>query len=231
MTLRLFRVVACVLTATFSGAFIGSSADLSTYHQFRIGSDVAKVVRATGVAESEVKVLHQRPALIQELEWSPVRSESSIDFAAVGTITFTFLDRELFRMFVNYNKNKTEGLSPDDIITSLSSVYGAPTKPVATISTGSQSDYAFASNEPVLARWQDEEYSVNLIRSSQQPNFGLIITSRKLDRLGQKAIVEGARLDVVAAPQIERDRRAKEAAEERANQEKARLVNKLAFKP
>jgi hypothetical protein len=229
MTIGVLQAVAFVLTGTFGGAFIASAADLSIYHQFRIGSDIATVVRATGAAEPDVKVLHQRPALIQELEWHPVRSESSPEFAAVRSVVFTFSGGQLFRMFVNYDSNKTEGLSPEDLIQSISTVYGAPTRPVATIATGS--DYAYAANEPVLARWQDEEYSMSLIRSSQQPNFGLIIISRTMDRLGQKAIAQGEHLDVLAAPQIERDRLVKEAEDERAKQEKAKLVNKPAFKP
>jgi hypothetical protein len=52
-----------------------------------------------------------------------------------------------------------------------------------------------------------------------------------MDRLGQKAMIEGARLDALAAPQVERDRVAKEAADERAKQANAKLVNKPAFKP
>jgi hypothetical protein len=92
-------------------------------------------------------------------------------------------------------------------------------------------DYVYASSESVLARWQDADYSLSLIRSSQQPNFGLIITSRNMDRLGQKAMIEGARLDVLAAPQVERDRVAKEAADERTKKANAKLVNKPAFKP
>ena len=135
-------------------------------------------------------------------------------------------------MFVDYDRNKTEGLSADDLIQSISEVYGAPTRPVATIATGSLSDYyAYSSTEAVLARWQDEDYSVSLIRSSRQGNYGLIITSREADRLAQKAMLEGARLDVLRAPQIERERVNQEAADERTRQAKAKLVNKPAFRP
>ena len=229
MTIGVSQVVVCALTATFGGADTGRGADLSIYHQFRIGSNIATVVRAAGVVDSDVKVLHHRPALIQELEWRPDGSEASRGFTAVRAVTFTFSGGQLFRIFVDYDSDKTEGLSPEDLIQSISMVYGTATRPVATIATGS--DYTYAANEPVLARWQDEEYSVSLIRSSQQPDFGLIIVSRTMDRLGQKAMVEAARLDVLAAPQIERDRVAKEAADERAKQEKAKLVNKPAFKP
>jgi hypothetical protein len=45
------------------------------------------------------------------------------------------------------------------------------------------------------------------------------------------AIVEAGRLDVQEAPQRELDQRTKRAAEGVAVQEKARAVNKPAFKP
>jgi hypothetical protein len=225
------HIVACVLVAVF-GASAGTAADLSRYHQFRIGSDVAAVVRSAGSEASEVKVLYQRPALIQEFQWRPDRAQSSAEFDAVRVVVFSFSEGQLFRMFVDYDRNKTEGLSAEDLIQSISVIYGVPTRPVAaTIVTGSQSDYGYASSESVLARWQDADYSMSLIRSSQEPNFGLIITSRNMDRVAQKAILEGARLDVIAAPQAERDRLAKEAADAPATQAKAKLVNKPAFKP
>ena len=230
MTYRIFDNVACVLIAVV-GASAGSAADLSRYHQFRIGSDVATVVQSAGSEASEVKVLHQRPALIQELKWRPDRSESASEFDAVRVVVFSFSDGQLFRMFVDYDPNKTEGLSAEDLIESISAVYGVSTRPVATITTGSQLDYVYASSESVLARWQDADYSLSLIRSSLQPNFGLIITSRNMDRLGQQAMIEGARLDVLEAPQVERDRVAKEAADELTKQANAKLVNKPAFKP
>jgi hypothetical protein len=52
-----------------------------------------------------------------------------------------------------------------------------------------------------------------------------------MDALAQKAIVEGVRLDALAAPQVERDRVKREAADERAKQAKAKLVNKPSFRP
>ena len=230
MTHKTIAGAFCLLVAAF-GASGASAADLSRYHQFRIGSDVAAIANSAQTDASEVKVLHQRPALIQELEWRPNRSGSASEFESVRLVVFSFYNGRLFRIFVDYDRDKTEGLSADDLIQSISAEYGTPTRPVATVTTGSQSEYAYASTEPVLARWQDAEYALNLIQSSQQPSFGLIIASRSMDRIAQKAIVEGARLDVIAAPQIERDRVKKEAADEHTKQDKAKLVNKPAFKP
>jgi hypothetical protein len=230
MALKAISGIFCLFVAVFSASG-ASPDDLSSYHQFRIGSDVATVVASAQADASEVNVLHRRPALIQELEWRPNRPGSPSEFDAVRVVVFSFYNGKLFRIFVDYDRDKTEGLSADDLIQSISAKYGTPTRPVATVTTGSQPEYAYASTEAVLARWQDAEYALNLIRSSQQPSFGLIIASRSVDRVAQKAIVEGARLDLIAAPQVERDRVKKEADAERTKQDKAKLINKPAFKP
>ena len=48
-----------------------SAGDLSKYRNFQLGTDLSTVAKQTGVNPSEAKVIHRRPALIQELEWRP----------------------------------------------------------------------------------------------------------------------------------------------------------------
>ena len=45
--------------------------DFGRYREFELGSDVMTVSPVTGTAASDLKVIHQRPALIQELTWRP----------------------------------------------------------------------------------------------------------------------------------------------------------------
>jgi len=45
--------------------------DLSHYRNFELGSDVASVATIVGVPSSEVKTIHQRPAVLQDLEFRP----------------------------------------------------------------------------------------------------------------------------------------------------------------
>ena len=52
---------------------VASAQDLSRYRTFALGSTVASVQATTGVASSSVKTLHQRPALLQDIEWRPSR--------------------------------------------------------------------------------------------------------------------------------------------------------------
>src|ERR1044071_8861751 len=131
-------IAAYVLLGCLSATAV-SAADLSAYHGFRIGTDLPTVAGHAQLNASAAKVIHERPALIQELEWRPDRSGSVEGFNAVRVIVFSFYNGQLSRMFVDYDRNKTEGLTADDMIESISAVYGAATRTAQTIATGSLS--------------------------------------------------------------------------------------------
>jgi hypothetical protein len=118
-------------------------------------------------------------------------------------------------------------MTADDMIQALSASYGTPTKPKTEIAYHSY----YAESAPVIARWEDSEYSYNLIRAEDRSTFALILYSKALDARAQTAITEAARLDALDAPQREADRLSKQAADTQVEQEKARLANKASFRP
>ena len=205
--------------------------DLSSYRSFRIGTNLATVAAQVHLDPTKAQVLYERPALIQQLTWWPDSFAASSQTEAVKFVVFTFYNGELYRIFVIYDRNRTQGLSADDLIDSISAVYGNPTRPAAIVRTGSSVLSGFNDEEKVNARWQDLRFSVNLIRSSYDQRYGLIAVSKRVDGLAQEAMIEGARLDVVERPQRETDRKKREAEVERANAEKARVVNLPTFRP
>lgn len=86
--------------------------DLSRYQQFQLGMDLLAVAKRADVKPSEARVIHQRPAVIQELEWRPQDSLGSSSAAdPVKEILFSFYNDELFRMQVTYDHYRTEGLT------------------------------------------------------------------------------------------------------------------------
>src|SRR5712692_3903559 len=175
-----------VLSATSLGA-----GDLSRYREFQFGTNVLAVVKQAGVAPSEAKVIHQRPAVIQELEWQPNRYPGSSPADSVKSIQFSFCNGDLFRMVVNYDRYKTEGLTAEDMIEAISSQYGTATTPDAEIIFPS----LYHETVKVIARWEDSQYSLSLVRSSYQPSFGMIVLSKRLDTLAEAAITEALLLD------------------------------------
>ena len=205
--------------------------DLSSYRQFQFGMDLPAIAEKADVKPSQARLIHQRPAMIQELEWRPRNSISSpLQTDSVKEILFGFYNGRLYRIVVNYDQYNTEGLTEGDLIESISAQYGTPTMPVAKIISSSSSQ-AFNDSEKVIARWEDPQYSINLFRFSYRPSFGLLIFSKQLDALAQVAIVEAIRLDRQEAPQREIDRQNKLDAEKRAAGQKARPANKVGFRP
>lgn len=204
--------------------------DLSKYREFQFGMNLLAVAKQADVKPTEARVVHQRPALIQELEWRPQRSLSaSPETDTVKEVLFSFYNGELFRIMVNYDQYKTEGLTDEDMVEAISSRYGVATKPAAKIILFS-SFHVYNDSEKVIARWEDSQYSLNLFRSSYQPTFGLLVFSKRLDARAVAAIAEAMRLDDQEAPQREIQRQKKQDEENRAAQEKARPSNKASFR-
>lgn len=205
--------------------------DLSTYREFQLGTNLLAVAKQAGMETADARLIHQRPAVIQELEWQPQHFRGGLSLLTdpVREILFSFYNGELFRMVVNYDRSRTEGLTDEDMIEAISAEYGTATKPAAEITFSSSQVYN--DSEKVIARWEDSEYSFNLFRSTYQPTFGMVVFSKPLDVLARAAIVEAIRLDEQEAPQREIERQGKQGQENRAAQKKARLENKVTFRP
>jgi hypothetical protein len=204
--------------------------DLSRYRGYQFGMNLGTAAKQAGMNLAEAKTLHQRPAVIQELWWQRSFGGSSPQTDPVREIIFSFYNGDLFRMVVNYDRYRTEGLTDEDMIEAISVQYGIAARPVATIVLFSSSQI-YNDHEKVIARWEDSQYSYNLYRSSNQPTFGMLIFSKRLDALAQAAIIEAMRLDDQEAPQREREHQQKEEEERLAAVAKARLVNKANIQP
>jgi hypothetical protein len=220
-----------LLPAAPVSAPLSYTRDLSRYREFQFGMNLLAVAKQADVEPSKARVVHQRPALIQELEWRPQRALGpSSEADPVKEVLFSFYNGELFRVLVNYDQSKTEGLTDEDMVEAISAQYGIATKPTAKIILFS-SFHIYNDSEKVIARWEDTQYSFNLFRSSYQPTFGLLVFSKRLDRSAVAAIAEAIRLDDQEAPQREIERQRKQEEESRAAQEKARPANKGTFRP
>ena len=128
------RLVITVIGIVLS-AHVLSAQDLSMYRDFHVGMSVASVTKQTAANPSEVKVIHQRPAVIQELTWRarPALGGSSLQTDPVQEIAFSFYNDELFRR---------------------------------------------AATDNVIARWEDGQHSLNLIRSSYKRKPGSSTSQR-----------------------------------------------------
>jgi len=229
-TVRAFQLINVrILAMSILAAASLGAADLSRYREFQLGMNLPAVAKLIGGPSSpEARVVHQRPDLIQELDWDPGRYSSSLpDAGPVKGVLFSFRNGELFRMVVTYDRYKTDGLTAEDMVDAISANYGTATRPDAEIIFPSM----FNERVKVIARWEDSQYSFNLVRSSYQPSFGMLAFSKRLETLAQAAVVEAIRLDKLDAPRKEADFQRKLEDENRVQQEKVRLVNKAGFRP
>jgi hypothetical protein len=205
-----------------------SAADLSNYRGFRFGMNISQTAEQAGMKIADATTVHQQPALIQVLNFQPnLFHSSSAKQDPVSQIALTFYNGELARMAVIYDRYKVDGMTADDMIQALSAAYGTAAKPTAEIAYHSY----YAETAPVLARWEDSQYSYNLIKSDDRSSFALILYSKQLDALAQPAIVEAVRLEALGAPEKEAERARKQAQDNLALQEKSRLSNIASFRP
>jgi hypothetical protein len=205
--------------------------DLSNYRGFQLGMNLLAVAKQADAKVADANVIYQRPAVIQELQWRPQSSYSaSSQGDPVRAVVFCFYNDQLYRIVVNYDPDRTEGLSDQDLIEGISAKYGTPTMPVAKIISSSPSQ-VYSDSEKVIARWEDSQYSFNLFRSSYGSAPGMLIFSKRLDSLAQVAIVQAIRLNEQEAPQREIDRQKREDVEKAAAGQKARPGNKTNFRP
>jgi hypothetical protein len=203
------------------------------YRDFELKTDLASVSALTGVAASAARLIHQRPALLQELGWRPSQwSNGSTQMSTdpVEHILFAFYGDQLFRIVVDYGYRRTEGMTDADMIAAITEVYGVPrsntpdaTRAVSRLETESGSR---------IATWGDAEHALVLYRrSSYLETFRLIVTERAIEEFAATAAIEAARIDEQEAPAREVARQQKAVDDSRAAADRARTVNKETFRP
>jgi hypothetical protein len=203
------------------------AADLSKYRNFELGTDLSTVAGQTGANPSQAKVIHRRPALIQELEWRPQPLGFSSQTEPVKGVVFSFYEGELFRLVADYDRYETEGLTSDDFVSAISAAYGPPARPATA---GKVAPGSYGDQEEILAQWQDSRYRFDLIRSSYGPTFRLVGVLKRLETPAAAATLEAKRLDEQEAPERDAARVESEEKAAKAKSEKARLVNKPKFR-
>jgi hypothetical protein len=221
-----------VFTIRIMCAGLGTSllcaGDLSHYREFKLGMNLSVAAKQAGMKPFGARLVHQRAPVIQELEWLPRNSSGSpLQADPVKEGLLYFYNGELFRMVVTYDRYKVEGMTASDMIQAISATYGIATRPAAQIPYHS----IYGEVAQVIARWEDTEYSYNLVESGDRSSFALILYSKRLQTLAEAAIVEAVLLDAQEAPRREVELPQKKEEESRVLLKRARSVNKPNFRP
>lgn len=201
--------------------------DLSRYRTFQLGTGLSTIAKQAGLDPSDAKIVHRRPAVIQELEWRP-QSLGSSPRSDPQEVTFAFYDGQLFRIVVDYDRYQTEGMTDDDMRAAFLGNYGVSEKLPNPEETTMG---AYGDQQQIIARWQDAQYRFELSRSSWGPAFKLVGVLKALEPQVRETIIEAKKLDEQDAPERDAARLAAENATAKAKAAKARLTNKAKFQP
>jgi hypothetical protein len=227
---RSVAVSFCVLVGI---SHLAAAQDLSRYREVAFGSSVSSVVAITSIKAADVKVIHRRPALIQELTWRPQYAVSRAvgRSEAAREVTFRFYDDELFSIIVVYDARLVEGLSNADIIDAVSAVYGPATLTAAASQPPVPAPAGSINSTTAIARWQSTDYEFTLMREVYPETFRLIGVSKQLGTAARAAEIEATRLDQQEAPRRLAEQTEADAERKRAAADKTRTTNRGEFRP
>jgi hypothetical protein len=203
-----------------------SAQDLSKYRHFTLGMSLTKMLERTDEKMSDVKMIHVRPALIQELTWWPPNVPGASARAdSVEQILFSFYNGELYKISVTYDQTFTEGLTEADMVKSVSVKYGPATilGPELDLTTSDR----YSLKQKAVASWEDAQYSFSLVRSSFNDVLGLVAFSKRANAQAELAIAEAVTLDEQEGPKREAERQKKQTDD----LEVARQKNQKDFRP
>ena len=85
--------------------------DLSKYRHFTSGMSLTRVLERIDQKMAYVKVIHSRPALIQELTWWPPNIPGTSYRSDTVERLFSLYNGELYKISVTYDRTSTEGLT------------------------------------------------------------------------------------------------------------------------
>jgi len=200
--------------------------DLSKYRHFTVGMSLTKLLERTDQKMTDVKMIHNRPALIQELTWWPPNVPgTSLRPDSVEQILFSFCNGELYKISVTYDRPSTEGLTEADMVKSISAKYGPATIVAPEIDSATSDRYN--SKQKPVASWEDAQYSFSLVRSSFGDALGLVAFSKRVNAQAELAIVEALKLDEQEGPKRDAERQKKQMDD----QEMVRQKNQKSFRP
>src|SRR5258708_19789980 len=207
------------LGVVFLASSIISAQDFSKYRGFSLGTGLATVLKQTQQKPVDVKVIHARPTLIQDLNWwPPAVPGASYRADSVEQMLFSFCNGELYKISVTYDVSSTQGLTTDDMVKSISAKYGPAT--VLEPETDSVLSARFTNSEKAVAAWEDSQYLFKLVRSPFTNRFGLTIFSKLLNAQAEIIITHALTLQKQEKPQRDADLKKNEAEDLEAERQR-----------
>lgn len=220
------------LAAVIVGALATPSAGqelTAAYRDYTLGESLASVVATSGERYAEPRTLHTRPVLVQTFEWrAPFGDPADLDADPVRDMVFAFVDDQLYRIDVHYDRDRTRGLAAADLVEAIAHVYGAAIPPSTRIAGAVLGNGDAAT---VVARWRLPGATLTLLQGVSAPEFTLVLRATVLGAAAEAGVRESDRLDAVEAPRRAADAHRKNVESAKTATIDARARNKPAFRP
>jgi len=228
MTIRCCAALAVALAASVPAG----AQEAGSYRDFQLGSSVTAVSMLTDTRRSDVTVVHERPALMQELRWMPSSfgPASRSRGEGIELVVFGFYENQLYRLAIDYDRATTKGMTDRDMVDAISSSYGPPSSSnIASDGTDRRGAEAVASR--IVARWNGPGYAVAVTRWSYGGAWRLVVESTALAALAHTGDARAIALDVQEGPQQEAERARRDQQNRDDADAAARTANKAVFQP
>jgi hypothetical protein len=225
--IRTFAVAVILLAASATSM---AAPEPMRYRDFLLGSDLATVAKIIGAPTTSARIIYTQPAIMQNLEWRPryYTSAAAVN-DPVDVMVFKFYDGKLFAIVSDYDRRRTEGMSPADMIAAISETYGGVSEVPSRLVGTQTMQYGYPDTP--LAVWGDAAYSVTLYRVGETKSFRLVVAESRLEALARTATAAAVQQSLDEAPQREIARQKRDADAALAAQEKAKAENKAQFRP
>jgi hypothetical protein len=181
-------VVAAIVVAALglaTSATLARAQGRQHYRTYAMGDSLQAISRQLGQPVVDATSTPAASGAVQELRWHArdVREGTVTSGDPVDRLVFSFYEHRLFRIVIDYAPDRTEGMTADDVVAAVSTLYGAP-RP-RTLTSGDDESLPEGSTETVIARWTRGDQSVALLAIEGQTAFRLIIASAALQRLAR----------------------------------------------
>jgi hypothetical protein len=208
-----------------------SAQERGQYREFQLGASVAAISALTDTRIADVTLVHERPAVMQELRWMPssfgTAGRSPTRGKGLEQIIFSFYENQLYRMMVDYERSQTKGMTDRDMIDAIARMYGPPSS--SNIADEARRNESVASR--LVARWNGPGYAIAVSRWAYGGAWRLVVESTPLAALARTADMQATRLDVQDGPQREADRARREQQGRNDAEAAARVANNATFQP
>jgi hypothetical protein len=185
---RLF--VATLFVVTSSVPLLGTP-DRSRYRTYRIGEHLLSIAKQIGVAPPLATPMPDALSL-QKLTWRAqyIRHGTVSPADPVARLVFSFYNDQLFRIVIDYARERTDGMTEGDMVNAISGIYGRPSKRTYFSSPAGVPPEGGVST--LIALWMDEGHYVALLGvESGAAAFRMIVASSGLDDLARAAGADG----------------------------------------